>query len=202
MVRINKVYTKKGDKGETSLGGGVRVQKDSSRVEAYGTVDELNSVIGITRYFNLQKEPSVRRDKLELILRSIQQRLFDMGSELATSPEKSNKNPCAVTEENVHWLEQVIDEMNVELKPLPSFVLPGGGPVNSFLHQCRTVCRRAEREILRLSRQEEVNPSVLAYINRLSDAFFVFGRWVGSTLGEEEFLWEPVSSDPTDWRWK
>ncbi|MFQ5444176.1 MAG: cob(I)yrinic acid a,c-diamide adenosyltransferase [Nitrospinales bacterium] len=202
MVRINKVYTKKGDKGETSLGGGVRVQKDSPRVEAYGTVDELNSVIGITRYFNLQKDASIRRDKLEIILRSIQQRLFDLGSELATSPEKPNKNKCAVTEENVHWLEQVIDEMNGELKPLPSFVLPGGGPVNSFLHQCRTVCRRAERDILRLSRHEELSPWVLAYINRLSDAFFVFGRWVGSTLGEEEFLWEPVSSDPTDWRWK
>ncbi len=201
MVRINKVYTKAGDKGETSLAYGGRVSKDNLRVEAYGTVDELNSIVGLVRAFNLEKPESERRDKLEIILQTIQQRLFDIGSILATAPEADKQKGPKLSESNVQWLEQVIDAMNEELKPLDSFTLPGGSPVNAFLHQARTVCRRAEREIVRLRREEELDPNILAYINRLSDALFVFSRWTASTMGEKEFLWQPGKADPEDWRW-
>jgi len=202
MVRINKVYTKTGDKGETALAQGRRISKDHPRVNAYGTVDELNSLVGIARCFNLQKPKSVRRDKFESILQTIQQRLFDIGSILATDPKSDRRNLPALTKQNVIWLEQVIDAMNEELSPLNSFVLPGGGPVNAFLHQCRTVCRRAEREIVTLSRGEEIESNLLAYVNRLSDALFVFSRWTASTMNEDEFLWEPGKNDPDDWQWE
>jgi len=202
MVRINKVYTKTGDKGETSLAQGRRISKDHPRVNAYGTVDELNSLVGIVRCFNLQKPASVRRDKFESILQTIQQRLFDIGSILATDPKSDSKNLPALSEQNVTWLEDVIDAMNEELSPLKSFVLPGGSPVNAFLHQCRTVCRRAEREIVSLNREEEIDSNLLAYVNRLSDALFVFSRWTASTMNEDEFLWEPGKQDPDDWRWE
>ncbi len=201
MVRINKVYTKAGDKGETSLAQGKRIFKDHPRVNAYGTIDELNSLVGIVRCFNLKKSDSVRRDKFESILQTIQQRLFDVGSILATDPTSDRKNLPALTEQNVTWLEEVIDAMNEELSPLNSFVLPGGSPVNAFLHQCRTVCRRAEREIVTLSREEEIESNLIAYVNRLSDALFVFSRWTASTMNEDEFLWEPGKSDPDDWMW-
>lgn len=202
MVRIGKVYTKGGDKGETSLGHGGRIPKDHPRIESYGTVDELNSILGIVRFYNLEKPRSVRRDKLEIILHNIQQKLFDLGSELATKPDLKNKHSLSISEENVNWLESVIDAMNEDLLPLNSFTLPGGGAVNSFLHQARTVCRRTERQILRLSREEDLGPSVLPYVNRLSDALFVMGRWVGSNFGEKEFLWEPGQKDPDDWDWR
>ena len=201
MVRINKVYTKTGDAGETSLAYGGRIGKDHPRVQAYGTVDELNSLVGIVRCFNLEKPESVRRDKLETILQTIQQRLFDIGSLLATDTKSAPKSAPSVTEENVKWLEKVIDAMNEELTPLNSFVLPGGSPVNAFLHQCRTVCRRAERDIVSLSRDEKIDPNLIAYINRLSDALFVFSRWTASTMNEKEFLWEPGKKDPEDWGW-
>jgi cob(I)alamin adenosyltransferase len=201
MVRINKVYTKTGDKGETSLAGGHRISKDHPRVNAYGTIDELNSLVGIVRCFNLQKTASKRRDKFETILQTIQQRLFDIGSILATDPKADRKHLPSLTEPNVTWLEQVIDAMNDELSPLNSFVLPGGSPVNAFLHQCRTVCRRAEREIVSLSREEEIDSNLLAYVNRLSDTLFVFSRWTASTMNEDEFLWEPGKNDPDDWGW-
>jgi cob(I)alamin adenosyltransferase len=202
MVRINKVYTKTGDKGETSLAQGGRISKAHPRVHAYGTVDELNSLVGIVRCFNLQKPASVRREKFESILQAIQQRLFDIGSILATDPKSDRKNLPALEKQSVNWLEQVIDAMNEELSPLASFVLPGGSPVNAFLHQCRTVCRRAEREIVRLSLKEEIDSNLLAYVNRLSDALFVFSRWTASTMNEDEFLWEPGKKDPDDWRWE
>lgn len=202
MVRINKVYTKTGDKGETGLAGGGRISKTHPKVEAYGTVDELNSIVGIARCFNLQRTSSERRDKLDTILMVIQQRLFDLGSELATKPGETNKNKLALSETNVHWLEEVIDAMNEELQPLKSFTLPGGGPVGSFLHQCRTVCRRAERQVIRLQKEEEIGPWTLPYINRLSDAFFVFCRWAAISFREEELLWEPGMPDPENWHWQ
>ena len=201
MVRINKVYTKTGDKGETSLAYGKRISKDHPRVQAYGTVDELNSLMGIVRCFNLEKPASIRRDKLEIILQNIQQRLFDIGSILATDPKSAPETMPSVAEENVAWLEIVIDAMNEELPPLNSFILPGGSSVNAFLHQCRTVCRRAERDIVSLNREEDIDSNLLAYINRLSDALFVFSRWTASTMDEKEFLWEPGKGDPEDWRW-
>ena len=204
VVRISKVYTKTGDKGETSLVGGIRIAKDHPRMEAIGTVDELNSLVGLVRTFNSQKPVSDRRDKFDGILQTLQQWLFDLGHELACDPKNPPKRGqvATMTEQQVQWLEQVIDAMNEELEPLDSFVLPGGTPVNAFLHQCRTVCRRAERCMVALSRKEAVGPWAIAFINRLSDTFFVFSRWVAGTMGEEEVLWNPASSVNQDWKWK
>ena len=173
-------------------------------MEAYGTVDELNSLVGIARCFNAQKRASKRQKKFDIILQVIQQWLFDLGSELATDPAFRKKKgiPYAITEEHALWLEEVMDAMNEDLKPLESFVLPGGGPLASFIHQCRTVCRRAERRMLTLNKKEKLNPCAIPFINRLSDAFFIFGRWVTHSLGEKEVLWEPRAVKNPDWRWK
>ncbi|NIQ02384.1 MAG: cob(I)yrinic acid a,c-diamide adenosyltransferase [Nitrospinaceae bacterium] len=204
MVRIGRVYTRKGDAGETSLVGGTRIPKDHPRMEAIGTVDELNSLIGIVRTFNGRKPASERRDKFDGILQTLQQWLFDLGHELACDPKNPPKKGqvAAITEQQVQWLEDVLDAMNEELEPLDSFVLPGGSPVNAFLHQCRTVCRRAERVMVRLRREEAVGPQALAFINRLSDTFFIFSRWVACTMDEDEILWNPASSQNPDWKWK
>ena len=201
MVRITKVYTKTGDRGETGLVGGKRIPKTHSRIEAYGTIDELMSVLGIVRSFNSKKEPSKRREKFEVILQAIQQKLFDVGSQLATLPGDEYEGQVQVKQKDIEWLEAVIDAMNKELSPLTSFILPGGSPLNAFLHQARTVCRRAEREVLRLRLDEEIGDAIVPYLNRLSDALFVFGRWVSSTLGETEILWE-AGKDLPDWHWK
>ena len=136
-------------------------------------VDELNSCLGLVRSFNAQKPQSERRDKLELILQAIQQKLFDMGSELATLPGDEYPGQIKLEEADAAWLEEVIDAMNTELEPLKSFILPGGTPLNAFLHQSRTTCRRAERAVLRLHRVEHINPAILKYLNRLSDALFL-----------------------------
>ena len=201
MVRINKVYTRTGDEGDTGLVGGRRVAKVHPRIEAYGTVDELNSVIGLCRSFLAQKKRSKHRDKLDLILESTQQRLFDIGSELATLPGDEYEGQVKVPTEDTHWMEEVIDLMNDDLDPLKSFILPGGTPLNAFLHQARTVCRRTERSVLRLHRDEEVSSEIRTFLNRLSDFLFVCGRWVTVTLGEEEVLWVPGKELP-DWRWR
>ena len=190
-IRITRVYTRTGDKGETALVGGKRVPKDSPRIEAYGTIDELNSIVGLARVFNeerLRKGEGHRR--LDEVLRRIQNELFDLGSELATPEGAVYEGMFRFTEREVKELERLIDECQKDLEPLKSFVLPGGGRVGGFLHQCRTVCRRAERRILALSRVELVNPCSIKYVNRLSDLFFVLSRWVGKRLGEKEYLWE------------
>lgn len=200
MVMINRVYTRKGDAGETALVGGRAVPKDNLRVECYGTVDELNSVLGVVRHFNADKPPSPRRDGLDVLLRTVQQRLFDLGAELATHPADRYEGQVTVGETEVRWLESAIDAMNAELPELKSFVLPGGGVVSAFLHQARTVCRRAERVAVALARDEEVAPQVIVYLNRLSDALFVWARWVGATMGEEEILWQPGLTSDDSWR--
>lgn len=201
MVKITKVYTRTGDSGQTGLVGGKRLPKDHPRIEAYGTVDELNSVIGLALSFLAQKEASKRREKLELILEAIQQKLFDTGSELATLPGDEYEGQITLKAEDAEWLEEIIDAMNDELQPLKSFILPGGTSLNAFLHQARTVCRRAERDILKLNQIDLVNQEIIKYINRLSDFLFVAGRWVTETLGETETLWQPGKSSP-DWNWK
>ncbi|MDP6211181.1 MAG: cob(I)yrinic acid a,c-diamide adenosyltransferase [SAR324 cluster bacterium] len=201
MVKITKVYTRTGDTGQTGLVGGKRLPKDHPRIESYGSVDELNSVIGLVLSFLAKKEASKRREKLGLILESIQQKLFDTGSELATLPGDEYEGQITLQAENVVWLEEIIDAMNEELQPLKSFILPGGTSLNAFLHQARTVCRRAERDILKLNQIDLVNPEIIKYINRLSDFLFVAGRWVTETLGETETLWQPGKSSP-DWSWK
>lgn len=201
MVKITKVYTRTGDTGQTGLVGGKRLPKDHPRIESYGSVDELNSVIGLALSFLAKKGASKRREKLRLILEAIQQKLFDTGSELATLPGDEYEGQITLQAENVVWLEEIIDAMNEELQPLKSFILPGGTSLNAFLHQARTVCRRAERDILKLNQIDLVNPEIIKYINRLSDFLFVAGRWVTETLGETETLWQPGKSSP-DWSWK
>jgi cob(I)alamin adenosyltransferase len=190
MVRITRVYTRTGDKGDTALVGGRRVPKDSPRIEAYGTIDELNSIIGLVRAFNDESRNAKARRFLDETLAKIQDELFDLGSELATPPDAEYPGMYRVGDAEVKRLEAIMDRCQKELQPLKSFVLPGGGKVGSFLHQCRTVCRRAERDLLRLSRAEALSEWPLKYVNRLSDLFFVLGRWAAKQAGEKEALWQ------------
>ena len=191
MVRITKVYTRIGDKGETGLVGGKRVPKDSPRIDAYGTIDELNSIVGLARVFNEENlDAGEAHQFLDGVLCQIQDELFDLGSELATPPEFFQEGMYRVSEKEIERIEKLIDQCQKDLEPLKSFILPGGGRVGAYLHQCRTVCRRAEREILRLSRGEEINHNVIKYMNRLSDLFFVLSRWISKQTGEQEYLWQ------------
>ncbi len=188
-IRINRVYTRTGDRGETRLVGGKLVAKNCARIEAYGTVDELNSILGLARAFAGEPTsgPAVG---VERILRRLQSELFDLGAELATPPEVPRRGRAALTAASVKRLEKLIDRCQADLKPLASFVLPGGGKLGSVLHQARTVCRRAERRTVALSREEPVREPVLKYLNRLSDLLFVLARWVGQRSGEPEYLWQ------------
>ena len=190
-VRITKVYTRTGDKGETALVGGKRVAKDSPRIDAYGTIDELNSIVGLARVFNEESLDAGDAHRfLDEVLCQIQDELFDLGSELATPAEFFQEGMYRVGDAEIKKLEQLIDRCQQDLEPLKSFILPGGGRIGAYLHQCRTVCRRAEREILRLSRTEDVNASAIKYVNRLSDLFFVLSRWIAKQTGEPEYLWQ------------
>jgi cob(I)alamin adenosyltransferase len=190
-ISITRVYTRTGDRGDTALVGGMRVAKDSPRIEAYGTMDELNAIVGIVRTFNEERLAEGPHHRwLDEVLRKIQNQLFDLGSELATPPGAEYEGMFRFTEAETRGLEELMDQCQRDLEPLKSFTLPGGGRINAFLHQARTVCRRFERQVLRLSREEPVNPSDITYVNRLSDAFFVLGRWVAKHMGEQEYLWE------------
>ena len=183
MVVLNKIYTRTGDKGDTALGNGHRVPKDDLRVEAYGTVDEANATIGLVR---LHTEGNV-----DALLSRVQNDLFDVGADLATPSASRWEGMRPVGDNAVNRLESWIDELNADLPPLTEFILPGGGPVGAFMHQGRTVCRRAERRVLTLMHEEpDVNEGVLRYLNRLSDWLFVAGRWGAKALGEEEYLWQ------------
>jgi cob(I)alamin adenosyltransferase len=191
MVRITRVYTRTGDKGNTALVGGRRVAKDSPRIESYGTIDELNSIIGLVRAFNAEKLGHGEAHRyLDEVLAKIQDELFDLGSELATPEDAAYAGMYRVGAAEVKRIEETIDHCQKDLAPLRSFILPGGGKIGAFLHQCRTVCRRAEREILRLSRAEDLSEWPLKYVNRLSDLFFVLARWMAKQAGEEEALWQ------------
>jgi len=190
-IRITRVYTRTGDKGDTALVGGRRVPKDAARIEAYGTIDELNAIIGLARVFNAERLQKARAARwLDGVFRQIQNKLFDLGSELATPDDATYEGMHRVTGTEVAALEALMDRCQKDLAPLKSFVLPGGGRVGGFLHQARTVCRRAERRILALSRVEPLRPWPLAYVNRLSDLLFVLSRWVAKNGGETEYLWE------------
>lgn len=191
-LALNRIYTRRGDAGETSLVGGQRVPKDSLRIECYGTVDELNSLVGMACVSLEKLHPAVPDTKKLLdILRRVQHELFNLGSILATLPEDVHPKQPRVTGVEIEQLENEIDEMNEALAPLRSFVLPGGSRVNAELHLCRTVCRRAERLAVHLGRNEDVPAEAVGYLNRLSDAFFVWSRWVNHKLGSPEVLWEP-----------
>jgi cob(I)alamin adenosyltransferase len=189
-IRINRVYTRTGDNGTTALVGGARVPKDSVRVEAYGAVDELNSILGLARAFNREDASTAGREPLEKILKQLQNELFDLGSELATPPSAFREGMFRVGPDEIKRLESLIDECQEILEPLRSFVLPGGGRVSATLHHARTVCRRAERDILRLSRHEDLGECVIPYVNRLGDLLFVLARWAGHQRSEAEHLWE------------
>lgn len=191
-VRITRVYTRSGDHGETRLAGGTRVRKDSPRIEAYGAVDELNAVLGLARA-HCAAGRRARRDRAELerILRALQNELFELGADLATAPEAGRPAAAArIDGTNVRRLEALIDRCQEGLPRLDSFVLPGGGEVSAALHLARTVCRRAEREVVRLGRSEAVGEWTLKYLNRLSDLLFVLARWIAHRSGETEELWE------------
>lgn len=190
-ISITRVYTRTGDDGDTALVGGRRVPKDSPRIAAYGTIDELNAVIGLARAFNEERLAEGEHHRwLDRVLREIQSRLFDLGSELATPADAVYEGMFRVGAAEIEDLERLMDDCQATLDPLKSFILPGGGRISGFLHQARTVCRRAEREILVLSRAEPIGDGPLRYVNRLSDACFVLSRWVGKHLGEREYLWE------------
>jgi cob(I)alamin adenosyltransferase len=190
-MRITKVYTRTGDAGKTRLAGGQPVWKDSLRVEAYGTIDELNASIGVVRVMNADVvDENSAAERLEDELRWVQNKLFDLGSILATASGQTFKNMPQVAAKDVTRLEKLIDRCQEDLEPLKEFILPGGGKVSGFLHQARTVCRRAERLCVALSKAEPVEPTIIKFVNRLSDTLFVLARWVAKTQGEPEFLWE------------
>lgn len=177
-----KIYTKTGDKGTTSLYGGKRISKGALRIETYGTVDELNSWVGLVR------DQEVNRIRMD-ILTSIQQKLFVMGSILAADPEKTRIKIPSLSEEDVTALESEIDKMEETLEPMRYFILPGGHPSVSFCHITRTVCRRAERLVIRLDEMEKIEPLVVKYLNRLSDYLFVLARKMGDELQIKETPW-------------
>jgi len=194
-IALNRIYTKGGDKGETGLAGGQRVPKDSVRIEAYGTVDELNAFIGLAEVTcGEETARALRLGELVDILRRVQHELFNLGSQLATLPKDLHPKQARITSAEIEQLEREIDAMNEELPALRSFLLPGGTRLNAELHAARTICRRAERLTVALAREEETPPDAVRYLNRLSDALFVWSRWANHILGVPEVLWDPNSS--------
>ncbi len=185
MVFLNRIYTKSGDGGETGLGDGTRVPKDAARVAAFGEVDELNSVLGLV----VANGPDCPEAAL---LRIIQNDLFDVGADLCVpqAPEEEPGKALRVVAVQYERLEKAIDRLNEGLQPLRSFILPGGTPAAAWLHLARTVCRRAERAVVTLTRTEKVNPHALIYLNRLSDFLFVLAR-VANSSGVNDVLWVP-----------
>ena len=178
-----KIYTKTGDQGDTTLFGGQRVPKDALRIEAYGTVDELNSVLGLVRADNLPSD-------VDAVLEQVQNDLFALGADLATPRLIQKKEVRRIEPRDVHTLEKQIDRFERSLKPLRSFVLPGGSPTAARLHLARTVCRRAERIVVRLSRNEDIGEGGIMFLNRLSDLLFVIARILARGDGREEAQWQ------------
>ncbi|MBI1884608.1 MAG: cob(I)yrinic acid a,c-diamide adenosyltransferase [Chlamydiae bacterium] len=186
-----KIYTKTGDQGETGLIGGERVWKHDLRIEAYGTVDETNSVIGIA--MGLAREaPLSEKGKKELLtfLQKTQNELFCLGCELATPPNNAKKDLPKINSFHITNLEKFIDRLEEELEPLKNFILPGGLPLSGMLHLARCVCRRAERRCVELSQKERLDPLIVQYLNRLSDTLFVLARWSEKKMGGKEIPWK------------
>ena len=181
MVKLNKIYTKIGDKGSTQLGDGKMVNKNSLRVDAYGSVDEANATIGL----------SILRTniKIKKILKIVQNDLFDLGADLCI-PDKKDTQKLKITKDRVDYIEEKIDNFNKELSSLNSFILPGGSESSTYLHIARTVTRRAERKIVTLSKKEKINPIIIIYLNRLSDLLFVLARYTNNK-GKKDILWKP-----------
>lgn len=177
-----KIYTKTGDEGQTALFGGKRLPKSHLRIECYGTVDELNSFLGLVR-------DRTEDEHVRAVLFEIQNRLFDLGANLASDPSKNLPSPT-VGQTDIQLLENEIDAMEATLPPLKNFILPGGHPTVSHCHVARCVCRRAERLVVALNMEEPVSPEVLKYLNRLSDYLFVLARKLGQNLGASEVVWK------------
>lgn len=194
-LALSRIYTRGGDEGNTSLAGGQRVPKDDLRIEAYGTVDELNAFIGVARCtVNELKDRHADLAAFDLALLRIQHELFNLGSFLSTPPENVRPKQPRITDSDVLQLEEDMDRLTSALPQLQSFVLPGGSRLSAELHVCRTVCRRAERLVVALNRREPAPEEAVRYLNRLSDALFVWSRWVNQVLGEPEVLWQPNQS--------
>lgn len=180
---IVKIYTRTGDNGETGLFGGRRVSKDSVRIEAYGTVDELNASLGVA--LSATEDP-----RLASLLTGVQHTLFILGSDLATPPETKNVQLRRISEHDVAAIEEQIDVLEAALEPLRNFILPGGSEISSRLHMSRTICRRAERCIVQLSGMEDINTFDIHYINRLSDYLFVLARYANQLAGQTDIEWQ------------
>ena len=184
MIKIDKVYTKGGDKGKTSLGNGDRVDKSSIRVQALGSVDETNAILGVVENEITQSYKN--------IINEIQNDLFDLGADLCVPEDKNiNYQPLRISEKQIDRLENKIDTLNKDLKPLDSFILPGGSIASSHLHLARTVARRAERIAVQLSKKEVINPLIIKYLNRLSDLLFVLARIENKEKNINDILWKP-----------
>ena len=198
MPKHTRIYTRTGDRGTTGLVGGQRVKKNALRIETYGTVDELSSAIGIVRSAlrpALSQRP--RAERLDAWLAWTQDALFNLGCDLATLPRDRREGMPLVTAADVTALERAIDEAERDLPPLANFIHPGGSLAGAYLHLARTVCRRAERSLVTLLDAEPgVSPETLLYLNRLSDALFVWSRWINDDLGEPGHRWNPSSVPP------
>ena len=189
-IRINKVYTRTGDSGKTRIIGGEEQWKDNARVEAYGTVDELNAFIGLCREL-LKKTENKKFLSLIKFLKSVQNELFNLGTQLAMEEGVDTENMPQLSDDAISKLESEIDTANVSLSELTSFVLPGGSVINAQFHIARNVCRRAERRVVSLLKKENIDSVNIRYLNRLSDALFVWSRWVSNIIGDKENLWDP-----------
>lgn len=188
QITLSRIYTRTGDEGTTALVGGQRLRKDSIRIESYGTVDELNAFTGLARVTAEGLNPLI---SLAAILKRVQHELFNLGSVLATAPEDLHPRQPQVTAAEIEQLEQEIDDCNARLSILHSFVLPGASRMSAELHVCRTVCRRAERLCVGLAAEDPTQRIAVIYLNRLSDAFFVWSRWADLCLDVPETLWDP-----------
>jgi len=190
-IRINKVYTRSGDYGKTSLIGGIKVDKDDLRIDAYGTIDELNSVLGLCiSEINKIENKKIKQETIVIFTR-IQNELFNLGSSLSRLDIDEENNFPSIKKVNIMKLENEIDQYNVNLPELTSFILPGGSSINALLHLARTICRRSERICVTLMKKTKIDENVLPYLNRLSDLFFVFSRWFSHKMGRAENLWDP-----------
>jgi cob(I)alamin adenosyltransferase len=206
MPKLTRIYTRTGDDGTTGLVGGQRVKKNAHRIETYGTIDELSSVIGLARtaLSEVQRTRPVQdaaranavATRLDAWLAWTQDVLFNVGSDLATLPGDRWPGMPLVVEADARALERAIDEAQADLAPLANFIHPGGAYAGAFLHQARTVCRRAERLVTTLNDNEPISPDLIRYVNRLSDALFVWSRWINAALDQPEHLWDASTAPP------